>query len=89
MSTDESPEPEVSDKVVTDEDRDAAYQEGYDAASDSKQWIKLCLSVLTAEIDLADFDPMSLDAVREMRTEAARFVSRTLRRDLEASHLDE
>jgi hypothetical protein len=62
---------------------DRAYQAGYEDSADARSWIKACISVLAAEIDLSDYDPMSLDAVREMRTEAARRAARILRLDIE------
>jgi hypothetical protein len=62
---------------------DRVYQAAYDDSSDARSWIKACLSILTAAIDLSDYDPMSLDAVREMRSEAARRAARILRLDIE------
>jgi hypothetical protein len=87
MPVDDMPPPE-STRPKLDPDADAdpadrAYQAAYDDSSDARSWIKACLSVLAAEIDLSDYDPMSRDAVREMRTEAARRAARILRLDIE------
>jgi hypothetical protein len=87
MPVDDMPPPESAwPKPNSDIDADSAdrvYQAAYDDSSDARGWIKACLSVLAAEIDLSDYDPMSLDAVREMRTEAARRAARILRLDIE------
>jgi len=88
MLVDDFPPPEsASPKPDSDADADLAdraFQAAYDDSSDARSWIKVCLSVLAAEIDLSDYDPMSLDAVREMRTEAARRAARILRLDIES-----
>ena len=87
MPVDDIPSPESAlpnaDSDAYSDLADRAYQTAYDDSSDARSWIKACLSVLAAEIDLSDYDPMSLDAVREMRTEAARRAARILRLDIE------
>lgn len=83
---DQPPTGSASPKSNADTDADVAdrtYRAAYDDSSDARSWIKSCLSVLAAEIDSSDYDPMSLDAVREMRTEAARRAARILRLDIE------
>lgn len=87
MPIDDMPPPD-SARPESDTDADAdpadrAYRAAYDDSSDARSWIKACISVLAAEIDLSGYDPMSLDAVREMRTEAARRAARILRLDIE------
>ncbi len=89
MPIDDMPTPDPasprSDSVVDADLADRVYQAAYDDAGDARNWIKVCLTVLTAEIDLSHYDPMSLDAVREMRTEAARRAARILRLDVEST----
>lgn len=81
MPVDETPKPESE---AAADDAEAIWQAGYDAAGDDRSWIKACLAVLCAEIDTSDFDPMSRDALREMRCAAMNRAARIFRADVES-----
>lgn len=87
-SDDPGPEPaaepsESGTAPITADDVDFAYQAGYDSANTGRDWVKACLAVLTAEIDLSGFDPRSMNAVSDLRVAAAERGARIFRADVE------